>query len=308
MRGVTGSLPPGPFVRTLEAVVNLRLPSSLRQIDPSIDRPLDYRRTFLLKRLTRPLICGAATLAVAPILLSAGGASASTQPVTLRGTITVSAASSLTQAFQEIAAKFHKQHKNTTILFNFGSSATLATQIVSGAPADVYASADLTDMDTLVSAGLVRVAPTTFARNQMEIAVKPGNPSRVTGLASLASVGVVALCAATAPCGKYAANILGRANVTIPTSSITRQPNSQSTVQQVALGDANAALVYVTDVNSAGKAVRGVKIPAYQNTIAVYPIARLANSVNARLAQAFVSFVVSHAGQRTLHNQGFLAP
>ena len=262
------------------------------------------------KRLTQSITCCASMVAVGSMLLGPARASASTSSAApaLRGTITVSAASSLTQAFQQIAVKFHKLHKDTTILFNFGSSATLASQIVSGAPADVYAAADLTDMDTLVSAGLVRVVPTTFARNQMEIAVKAGNPSRVTGLASLATVGVVALCAATAPCGKYAANVLGRAGVTIPTSDVTRQPNSQSTVQQVALGDANAVLVYVTDVNSAGKAVQGVKIPSYENTIAVYPIARLANSLNSKLARAFVSFVTSHAGERTLHNQGFLAP
>ena len=195
------------------------------------------------------------------------------------------------------------------ITFDFGSSTTLANQIIAGAPADVYASADLTDMDSLVSAGYVRVAPKIFTRNRMEIAVKPGNPTNIaTGLSSLPTAGIVALCGPTVPCGIDAANILKRAGVTIPTSDITRQPNSTSTVQQISYGDANAAIVYVTDVNGQGALVKGVKIPLNENTIADYPIARLTVSGDTKLAQTFVAFVESHNGQRSLAAQGFLAP
>jgi molybdate transport system substrate-binding protein len=262
-----------------------------------------------LSRFTNRLALGVTTLLVVAGLLmpTTAGATATSQTV-LRGSINVSAASSLTPAFTLIGAKFHKAYPHTTVTFNFGSSTTLATQILNGAPADVFASADLTDMDLLVSAGDVRVAPKIFVRNTMEIAVKPGNHGHITGVSSLLSAGIVALCAATAPCGIYAANILRRSGVVIPTSSITRAPNSTSTVQQVSYGDAAAALVYVTDVHGQGALVSGVKIPSSKNTIADYPIARLTSSTNSKVAQAFVNFVQSHAGQRSLLAQGFLAP
>ena len=264
-----------------------------------------------MKLVTRRMVMLLALpLLVVPIMILAGGTSGTTShsKPKLSGTITVSAASSLTAAFTQIGAKFHKEYKNTTIIFNFGSSTTLANQIISGAPADVYASADLTDMDTLVSAGYVQTAPKVFVRNQMEIAVKPGNPTNITGLSSLANAGIVALCGTTVPCGIYAANVLKRAGVTIPTANITRQPNSTSTVDQVSYGDANATLVYVTDVNGQGTLVSGVKIPLSQNTIADYPIAPLTITTDPKLAKAFVAFVESPDGQRSLKAQGFLAP
>lgn len=262
-----------------------------------------------LRSFTHRLALGVAPLLLVSGLFATTTASATTSPrAVLRGSINVSAASSLTAAFTEIGAKFHKAYPHTTVTFNFGSSTTLAAQILSGAPVDVFASADLTDMDTVVSAGDVRVAPKIFTRNTMDIAVKPGNPTHITGLASLSSAGVVALCAATAPCGIYVANILRRSGVVIPTSSITRAPNSTSTIEQVSYGDAAAAVVYVTDVHGQGALVSGVKIPASKNTIADYPIARLTSSANSRVAQAFVNFVQSHAGQWSLLAQGFLAP
>lgn len=260
-----------------------------------------------MRRLIRVLAITSAVATTVPAL-SGAGADAASHTAVLRGTITVAAASSLTTAFAALAVKFHRAYPHATVLFNFGSSTTLATQITSGAPADIYASADLTDMDTVVTAGEVRVAPQIFARNTLEIAVKPGNPEHVKGLAALSSVGVVALCAATAPCGIYAATVLKRAGVTIPTASITRAPNSTSTIQQVSYGDAAAALVYVTDVHALGTLVSDVKIPAAQNTIVDYPIARLTTSANARLAQAFVNYVNGRVGQRELQSQGFLAP
>jgi molybdate transport system substrate-binding protein len=250
-------------------------------------------------------------LAVVAITMLAGTNASATladKAPKVAGTITVSAAASLTEAYTKIGADFQKKNKGTTITFNFGSSSTLVTQIQGGAPADVFASADLTNMDKLIAAGKVTASPTTFARNQMEIAVKPGNPKGIKTLSDLPNAGTIALCGATVPCGVYAANVLSRAGVTIPAGSITRGADAKATLAAVAPGDANAALVYVTDVKAAGSTVQGVVIPDAQNTVAVYPVAPLASSSNAKLAKAFVTYVASPAGQQTLAKYGFLAP
>ncbi len=260
-------------------------------------------------RLARPISLRWLIVALPVASLAVGVVNSQAATKTkLSGTITVDAASSLTHAFTQIAAKFHKLYPQTRVIFNFGSSTTLANQIIAGAPTDLFASADLTDMDSTVSAGFVHVAPKIFVRNTLEIAVKPGNPLHITGLSSLPSAGVIALCSATAPCGIYAANALRRAGVTLSSSNIDRQANSTSTVLQVAYGDVGAAVVYVTDVNGQGSLVSAVRIPATQNVIADYPIAPLAESQNPRLAAAFLKFVTSKDGQRSLRAAGFLAP
>jgi molybdate transport system substrate-binding protein len=163
-------------------------------------------------------------------------------------------------------------------------------------------------MDKLVTTGKVTASPTVFARNRLEIAVKPGNPKGIRTLADLRGAGTVALCAASVPCGVYAANVLSRAGVTIPESSITRGADAKATLAAVSPGDANAAVVYVTDVKAARGAVQGVVIPDDQNAVAVYPLAPLAASSNARLARSFTAYVASLAGERTLARFGFLAP
>jgi len=249
------------------------------------------------------------TLAIALVAFVAGIPAGATQPGAKKatGAITVSAAASLTEAFTALGEKFQKQNPKATVTFNFGSSSALVTQIQGGAPADVYASADLTNMDKLVSGGQVTVTPTPFARNQMEIAVKPGNPAKVASVADLATIGTIALCGATVPCGVYAGSVLKKANVTIPETSITRGVDAKATLASVAQGDANAAIVYVTDVQSAGTTVTGVEIPEDQNVVAVYPIAPLASSSNPKTATAFVQYVASPAGQKILAKYGFLA-
>jgi molybdate transport system substrate-binding protein len=249
-------------------------------------------------------------LAASAVLVGVGGtanATAAKEPK-LSGSITVAEAASLTAAFAEIKTKFEKQNPGTTINLNPASSSALVTQIQGGAPADVFASADLTNMDKLVTSGKVTASPQTFARNQMEIAVKPGNPKNVKSVGDLANVGVVSLCGAQVPCGIYAANILQRARVTIPESSITRGADAKTTIAAVAQGDAQAAMVYVTDVKAAGSAVTGVEIPEAQNTIAVYPIAPIAGTSNGKLANAFIAYVLSPAGQKVLAKFGFLPP
>jgi molybdate transport system substrate-binding protein len=253
-------------------------------------------------------------LVVSTAVLVGGSASASVQQRAatakpkLGGAITVSAAASLTEAFNQLGADFQKANKGTTVTFNFGSSSALVTQIQGGAPADVFASADLENMDKLVTTGKVTASPTVFARNQLEIAVKPGNPKAVKTLADLKNVGTIALCGATVPCGIYAANVLSRANVSIPESSITRGADAKATLAAVSQSDANAAIVYVTDVKAAGSAVTGVEIPDEQNTVAVYPIAPIVGTANAKLAKAFIDYAASAKGQKVLAKYGFVAP
>jgi molybdate transport system substrate-binding protein len=250
------------------------------------------------------VVLAAATL----VVLTAVPARATRPTAPPRGSITVSAAASLTEAFTRLGQSFEKRNPKATITFNFGSSSALVSQIQGGAPADVFASADLASMDEVVSGGQVTSTPTPFARNQMEIALKPGNPERVKAVADLATIGTIALCGAAAPCGVYAARVLERANVTVRESSITRGVDAKATLGAVSQGDANAAIVYTTDVKAAGTAVSGVAIPEAQNVAAVYPIAPIADSDNPKLAKAFTAYVVSPAGQKTLARYGFLAP
>jgi molybdate transport system substrate-binding protein len=239
---------------------------------------------------------------VAPVA-GAGSAPAKAKPT---GEITVSAASSLTEAFTAIGARFEKTYKGTEVTFNFDASSALVLQIQSGAPVDVFASADEANMQELVDGQQVTAKPVDFARNQLEIGVKPGNPQQVEGLADLADVGIVSLCAPEVPCGRYADAALASAGVTIPPEQITRGQNAKATLTAVSAGDADATIVYVTDVEAAGSAVDGVKIPPPVNQIAVYPIAPLAEAANPKTAKAFARYVASPAGQKILKNHGFL--
>lgn len=224
------------------------------------------------------------------------------------GTITVSAAASLTEAFTKMGTDFQKRNPGTTIMFNFGSSGTLATQIQGGAPADVFASADGANMQKLVTGKQVTAEPTVFASNLLTIVVKPGNPKNVKSIADLPNLDVVSLCGETVPCGKYADQILSGAGVTIDPSKITRGADVKTTLAAVTTGDADAAIVYVTDAKSAGSSVATVAIPTWQNAFAIYPIAPIAASTNQDLANAWIKYTVSPAGQRTLQSFGFLPP
>jgi molybdate transport system substrate-binding protein len=226
----------------------------------------------------------------------------------LSGSITVSAAASLTEPFTTIGKSFKTANPGTNVTFNFGSSGTLATQIQQGAPADTFASADQDNMNKLVSANLVDGTPTVFAKNKLVIVTKPGNPKNVTGLADLPKLGVVSLCGTTVPCGKYAGQILQTAGLTIPESKITRGQDVKATLAAVTNGDADAAIVYVSDAKTAGSAVTSVTIPDGQNGIAVYPIATLKASGNKAVSQAFIASVTSPQGESVLQGDGFLPP
>jgi molybdate transport system substrate-binding protein len=226
----------------------------------------------------------------------------------LEGTITVSAATSLTDAFTRIGDDFTADNPDAEVTFNFDSSSTLSAQILEGAPADAYAPADESNMAELTAEDLVAGAPAVFARNELVIITKPGNPEGITELADLADVGVVSLCGEDVPCGRYAAEALEAAGVEIPESDVTRGQNVGATLTAVAEGDAVAGIVYVTDALGAGDAVGTVPIPAEANVVAVYPIGVLAASEEADVAEAFMAHVLGADGQAVLEELGFLPP
>ncbi|MCB9403946.1 MAG: molybdate ABC transporter substrate-binding protein [Microthrixaceae bacterium] len=235
----------------------------------------------------------------------------STATPSLEGKITVSAAASLRDAFTAIAADVNETNPDLEIEFNFDSSSTLATQIIEGAPADVFASADEKNMTKLTEADKVDGDSTIFARNELVIVTKPGNPAGIESLADLATAaqdGVISLCGEDVPCGRYAAGALTAAGVTIPETSVTRGQNVTATLTALTEGDAVAAIVYATDALAAGDAVTTIKIPADHNVIASYPIAAVSGSEHADLANAFVEAVLSDAGQQILETYGFLLP
>lgn len=219
----------------------------------------------------------------------------------------VFAASSLTEAFIEIGEAFSLEHPDASVTFNFAGSGELVTQIVEGAPADVFVSADDANMTKLADADLVAESPVVIARNTFEIIVEPGNPKGITGVADLADPGmIVVLCADTVPCGKGAAMILDDAAVEVAPKSL--EDKVKGVVTKVVSGEADAGIVYVTDVNAAGEDAEGVEIPADVNVVSNYPMVVVDDAPNSSMAQAFVDFVAGPTGQAILAEYGFLTP
>jgi molybdate transport system substrate-binding protein len=222
------------------------------------------------------------------------------------GTITVFAAASLTETFTQLGKEFEAAHPGDTVKFSFGPSSGLATQITSGAPADVFASAAPANMQQVVSAGDAS-SPQNFAKNTMEVAVPPNNPAKVTSVTDLAKHSVkVALCQPQVPCGVVAAEVFKNAGITV--KPVTLQPDVKSVLTQVETGNVDAGMVYVTDVMAAGSKVKGVTIPASDNASTLYPIATVSNSKEKSVADAFVAYVLSPAGQSVLTAAGFESP
>jgi molybdate transport system substrate-binding protein len=248
----------------------------------------------------------ALALLIATLTVACGGAA---RPVTtvVSGSVTVFAASSLTEALTKAGEVLKVRYSGANFTFNFGSSSTLATQIGSGAPADVFASADETNMQKVVDAKLTEGPPLFFASNRLAIAVAPGNPKNVFSLTDLTRAGlVVVLAAPTVPAGKYALESLGKAGVKVGPAS--QELDARSVLNKVALGEADAGIVYVTDVLSAGARVSGIDIPEQHQVIARYPIAVVSGAKNPALAGAFVDYLMSEDGQRLLAGFGFSRP
>jgi molybdate transport system substrate-binding protein len=267
-----------------------------------------------MRRTSRHVVTAALAAASAVLLLAGcgsdattgSGGSASSSAAGPTGTITVLAAASLTEAFTTLGKQFEAAHPGTKVVFSFGPSSGLATQITQGAPADVFASASQKNMDQVTSAGAAS-SPTVFVKNTMEIAVPPSNPAHISSVADLAKSGVkVALCQAQGPCGRVAATVFGNAYVKV--KHVTLEADVKSVLSKVTLGEVDAGVVYVTDVRSAGEKVKGIEIPADVNAATAYPIAGLTKAPNAAGAKAFVDYVLSVAGASVLTQDGFLAP
>jgi molybdate transport system substrate-binding protein len=234
-------------------------------------------------------------------------APASEIETTVEGDVTVFAAASLTAAFTEIGDAFMAENPGADVVLNFAGSSDLAAQIGEGAPADVFASADLGNMTKVTDAARNGSEPVVFATNLAEIIVASGNPEGISGVADLANPDLIVIqCAPEVPCGEYAAQIYENAGVTVTPKSL--EENVKAVVTKVTLGEADAGVVYATDVEAAGADVEGVEIPADINVVAEYPIATLADAPNAAGAQAFIDFVSSDRGQGILASYGFRAP
>lgn len=228
-------------------------------------------------------------------------------PDTLTGTINVFAAASLTETFPAIAIAFNAEHPNVTVTFNFGGSSGLATQISQGAPADVFAAASATTMKTVTDASLADGDPTTFVTNTLEIAVPSTNPGKVTGLADFANPDlVIVLCAVEVPCGTAAKTVLGKAGIVASVDSF--EQDVKSVLTKIEIDEADAGLVYKTDVRSAGNKVKGIDFPEASAAVGKYPIALLSASTNKAAARAFIDFVLSPAGIKIMTDAGFGTP
>ncbi len=252
----------------------------------------------------------AATLALALGILLTGagcaarGPSAAPTKDALRGSITVFAAASLTKTFGELATKFEAAHPGVTVATSFAGSADLVAQITAGAPADVFASADPRNMAMVSS--LVGT-PVNFATNVLEIAVPPGNPARIATFADLARPGVkTVVCAPAAPCGAAAVAIENATGVKL--APVSEENAVTDVLGKVASGEADAGLVYVTDVTGAGSSVTGIPFPESSAAVNTYPIATITAGKNATVARAFVHYVTGKVGRSVLAAAGFGAP
>lgn len=236
---------------------------------------------------------------------SARSASDPTRPPS--GSIVVSAAASLQVAFSEIRTAFTASHPDVDVTLNFGASSTLAQQIVNGAPADVLASADEPTMSVVADAHLLAGPTVVLATNRLEIIVRRGNPSGITALSDLTRSGLVYItCAPAVPIGRYAAESLQRAGVTVKPASF--EPDVGGIVAKVTAGEADAGIVYSTDIIATKGAADGVAIPDGSNVVARYPIAMINSTSNADAARAWIDFIAGDEGQRILRGYGFGPP
>lgn len=223
------------------------------------------------------------------------------------GEVLVSAAASLTDAFGALESAFESANPGTDVVLNLGGSSALREQILAGAPADVFASANVSNMDQVVAAGDVAGEPRVFAGNRLEIAVPAGNQAGVAGLGDFArSDLLIGLCAVGVPCGDYGRQALSNAGV--EPSIDTDEPNVRALLTKIEAGELDAGIVYVTDVDALDGRVGGVAIPDEQNVFADYPIVVLADAPNADGGEAFVAFVLSDDGRSILSGYGFVLP
>lgn len=250
-------------------------------------------------RIARTLSIAAvmATVGLAGAGCSSGGSSSSSSSTT----ITVGAASSLTDVFATIGDTFTKANPGISVKFSFAASSAIAEQITQGAPLDVFASAGTTSMQPLADGGQV-IGVTAFATNSLQIATPPGNPAGVTGLSDLAKVKVV-VCEEQVPCGVAAQKLFEANALTI--APVSLEPDVRSVLAKIEADEADAGIVYVTDVKSAGGMVVGVTIPTDQNVTSTYQAGVVADSSHADAAAKFVAYLATPEAQAALAAAGF---
>ena len=255
----------------------------------------------------RTVIAVVATAVLATVVLTAGNEPPSPESQLPSTTITVSAASSLTDVFPVVAEAFTERYPDITVRFNFGPSNGLVEQVRAGAPIDVLATADEDTMRRATNDGLTE-SPLLFARNSLTIAVPKGNPAQIRSLADLEKPNVaVALCNPKVPCGQLAARLLAKNRLQV--TPITREVDVRGVLGKVMADEVDAGVVYSTDVTAFPGDVDGVPIPGNQNVFTDYPIARVADSGKAAAADAFIDFVRnSSPAQQTLRAWGFSQP
>ncbi|MFI0406908.1 molybdate ABC transporter substrate-binding protein [Actinomadura sp. 3N508] len=223
------------------------------------------------------------------------------------GTLTVFAAASLTEAFTSLGATFEGSHPGVQVRFNFGASSTLARQITQGAPADVFAAASPATMRTVTDAGDAAGSPQLLARNRLVIAIPKDNPGKVAKVADLSRPGLkVVLCAAQVPCGAAAAKALGAAGTEV--EPVSREKDVKAVLTKVGLGEADAGLVYRTDVQAAGDRVTGIEFPEAAQAVNDYPLVEVADAPQGALAREFIRLVLGPQGRSVLTRAGFEAP
>ncbi len=240
------------------------------------------------------------------------------QAVQSRRTLTVFAASSLTDVFQEIAAGFRTPHPGVDVVYSFGASSTLATQLAQGAPADLFASANTKQMDVARAAGRIAGQPQVFAKNRLVLIVPADNPAKIDGLIDLAKPGVKLVVAAPGvPVRDYTDAMLDRLaaapgfgdsyRAAVIKNIASEEDNVRQVSLKVALGEADAGIVYHSDVTpDIAPKLMALPIPDAYNTIATYPMAVTDDSTDPELAQAFIDYALSDAGQKTLARWGFI--
>ncbi|MGP4006635.1 molybdate ABC transporter substrate-binding protein [Streptomyces sp. 4N124] len=267
------------------------------------------RRT---RRTLQAAGAGAALLLALTACSSSSDSAADSDPSSsgspkLSGTVTVFAAASLKESFTALGKEFETEHPGTKVTFSFGGSDSLAASITGGAPADVFAAASARTMAIVTDAKAADGTPSTFVRNQLEIATLPGNPDKIASLKDLTKSGLkVVLCDKTVPCGAAAEKALQASDLKL--TPVSYEQDVKSALTKVELKEADAAVVYKTDVKAAGDKVEGVDFPESAEAINDYPITLLNDAPNPEAAKAFMELVKSAAGQRVLTEAGFLKP
>ncbi|GAA3246893.1 molybdate ABC transporter substrate-binding protein [Pseudonocardia petroleophila] len=253
----------------------------------------------------RLLAVGAAAL----VLAGCGGGAADPAPAESafpeERTLTVFAAASLTDVFTELETRFEADNPGVDVVLNYGASSDLAQQLVNGGPADVFAAASAATMATVTDAGLIEGTPEVFAQNELQIVTAPGNPENITGFADLARPDLqVVVCAPQVPCGAAAEKIETATGITL--TPVSEEPDVRSTLGRVTTGNADAGLVYVTDVASAGDSVEGIAFPESASAVTDYPIGVLTSAPQPELARAWTDLVTGADGQAVLTGAGFV--